>query len=128
MMAFVPNRWEAYKRVTPQWLIERPLIFNDSTTHMYRLTTGWFAAAGLGPRAQIKLNATEAMKSLVAAGYGAAVLPLEQPMPSNFSDKVQVSPLRPALTRYTGVAHRSLAATDGATRTVLETLARFRQK
>jgi DNA-binding transcriptional LysR family regulator len=128
MMAFVPNRWKAPRRVTPQWLIERPLIFNDSTTHMYRLTMEWFAAAGLGPRARIELNATEAMKSLVAAGYGAAVLPLEQPMPSNFSDKVQVLPLRPALTRHTGVAHRSLEATDGATRTVLETLAQFRQK
>jgi hypothetical protein len=41
---------------TPQWLAAKPLIFNDSTTHMYRLTMEWFAAAGYGPRARIELN------------------------------------------------------------------------
>lgn len=35
----------------------------------------WFADAGLRPRTRIELNCNEAMKSLVAAGDGAAVLP-----------------------------------------------------
>jgi len=127
MMAFLPASWQAPKRITPPWLMNKPLIFNDSTTHMYRLTMEWFAAAGHTPRARIELNYNEAMKSLVAAGYGAALLPLEQEGAGAIPPGVQVLPLRPALTRHTAVVHRPLAALDGATRKLLQTLAQFRQ-
>lgn len=126
MMAFVPQAWAVPKRITPQWLAARPLIFNDSTTQMYRLTMEWFADAGLSPRTRIELNYNEAMKSLVAAGYGAAVLPLEHGG-EQLHHGVQVVPLRPVLTRHTAVAHRPLEAVDGATRNLLLTLAQFRQ-
>lgn len=127
MMAFVPQSWPAPKRITPQWLASRPLIFNDATTHMHRLTMQWFAEAGLTPRARIELNFTEAMKSLVAAGYGAALLPLEQTGKPLIPQGVQVIPLRPALTRHTAVVHKPAASVDGATRKLLQTLTQFRQ-
>ena len=127
MMAFVPQSWPAPKRITPQWLASRPLIFNDATTHMHRLTMQWFAEAGLTPRARIELNFTEAMKSLVAAGYGAALLPLEQTGKPLIPQGVQVIPLRPTLTRHTAVVHRPAATVDGATRKLLQTLMQFRQ-
>lgn len=131
MMAFVPQSWQAPKRITPQWLATRPLIFNDATTHMYRLTMAWFANAGFTPRARIELNFTEAMKSLVAAGYGAAVLPLEQTgqpaIQHGIQHGVQVIPLRPALARHTAVVHRPAATVDGATRKLLQMLMQFRQ-
>ncbi|MDW5443268.1 LysR family transcriptional regulator [Polaromonas sp. SM01] len=127
MMAFVPQSWPAPKRITPQWLASRPLIFNDATTHMHRLTMQWFAEAGLTPRARIELNFTEAMKSLVAAGYGAALLPLEQTGKPLIPQGVQVIPLRPTLTRHTAVVHRPAAMVDGATRKLLQTLMQFRQ-
>ena len=59
----------------------------------------WFADAGPSPspRTRIELNHNEAMKSLLAAGYGAAVL------------------------------HRPPDAWDSATRNLLLTLAQFRQ-
>ena len=59
------------ERPSPAWLAERPLVVNDGSTQMHRLTAAWFAQAGHHPRARIELNYTEAMKSLVAAGYGA---------------------------------------------------------
>ena len=130
MMAFVPQGWPAPKRITPQWLAGKPLIFNDSGTHMYRLTMAWFAEAGLTPRARIELNFTEAMKSLVMAGYGAAVMPLEQMVGALTKPVVQgmqVLPLRPALSRHTAVVHRPEAMQDGATRKLLQTLLAFRQ-
>ncbi len=127
MMAFVPARWPAPKRITPQWLADKALIFNEPTTHMYELTMGWFASAGYSPRARIELNYTEAMKSLVAAGYGAAVLPLEHPGKVELHQGMQVVPLRPALVRHIGIAHRPLEVIDGATRNLLQTLASFRQ-
>lgn len=126
MMAFVPGNWQVPKRITPQWLAARPLIFNDATTQMYHHTMAWFADAGLTPRARIELNYNEAMKSLVAAGYGAALLPLEH-TGEQLHQGMQVVPLKPRLTRHTAVVHRPLEAVDGATRKLLLTLAQFRQ-
>lgn len=135
MMAFVPQGWVAGgkpKTATPQWLAERPLIFNDASTHLYRLTMAWFAEAGLTPRARIELNFTEAMKSLVAAGYGAAVVPLELMAGEKVSPLllpgVQVLPLRPALARHTAVVHRPVGTLDPATLNLLQTLLTFRQR
>jgi DNA-binding transcriptional LysR family regulator len=127
MMAFVPKHWPVPQRITPQWLAARPLIFNDATTHMYRLIMEWFANAGLTPRTRIELNYNEAMKSLVAAGYGAAVLPLEHAGDPLMYPGVRVVPLKPLLTRHTAVGHRALEAVDGATRNLLQTLTQFRQ-
>jgi DNA-binding transcriptional LysR family regulator len=95
---------------------------------MYRMTMAWFADAGFTPRARIELNYSEAIKSLVAAGYGAAVLPKEQSReaPTVLHD-VQLLPLKPALTRHTAMVHRPPDALDGATRNLLTILATFRQ-
>ena len=128
MMAFVPQRWKnAPRRVTPAWLAQQPLIANDASTHMYRLTMEWFAAAGQQPRARIELNYDAAIRSLVAAGYGAALLPLQQSTDSPLNERMQVLPLSPRLTRRLGLAHRPRAALDGATLRVLEVLTQFRQ-
>lgn len=130
MMAYLPAHWEAPPEISPGWLAGRPLIFNDSTTQMYRITMEWFASAGFNPRARIELNYTEAMKSLVAAGYGAAILPLEQPagvQVSQGAHGLQVVPLAPGLMRHVGVAHRAPGLLEGATRNLLETIALFRQ-
>jgi DNA-binding transcriptional LysR family regulator len=127
MMAFVPLKWKSPKRVTPKWLALQPLIANDATTHMYRLTMEWFAAAGEAPRARIELNYDAAMRSLVAAGYGAAVLPLQQSTDAALNERMQVLPLSPPLTRRLGIAHRPRASLDGATESVLRILEQFRQ-
>lgn len=127
MMAFVPQHWPAPKRITPQWLASKPLIFNDASTHMYRIIMGWFADAGLAPRGRIEINFNEAMKSLVAAGYGAAVMPLEQLGAPHIPPGVQVLPLRPALMRHTALVHRPAALQDGATRKLLQALQQLRQ-
>jgi len=130
MMAFLPPRWPVPEVVTPAWLATQPLVANDKTTMMHGLVAGWFGAAGLAPRARIELNYTEAMKSLVSAGYGAAVLPLERsadtllPAP----ELMQLRPLDPPLTRHLGVAHRVPERLDAATRQVLAVLAEMGQR
>ena len=127
MMAFVPQRWKAPKRVTPAWLAAQPLIFNDATTHMYRLSMEWFAAAGFAPRARIELNYDAAIRSLVAAGYGAALLPLQETTDAALNERMQILPITPKLTRRLGIAHRQRALLDGATQSVLQELTAFRQ-
>lgn len=128
MAAFVPAAWKTPKRATPQWLAAQPLVMNDATTQMHRQTLEWFAAAGLVPRPHIELNYTEAMKSMVAAGYGAAILPLENAAALRGDPALKALLLKPALSRDTAVVHRALPLLDGATRRLLQVLAKFRQR
>ncbi|MBT9502731.1 MAG: LysR family transcriptional regulator [Burkholderiaceae bacterium] len=129
MMAFLPLAWEAPEAVTPAWLAERPLVFNDSGTRMFRLTMEWFGLAGFSPTARIELNYTEAMKSLVAAGYGAALLPVEQPPEEALQiatqQRLQLRPLQPPLQRELGLVHPDPVLLPAAALHVLETLRAF---
>ncbi|MDP9901643.1 LysR family transcriptional regulator [Variovorax ginsengisoli] len=103
VLAYLPASWKAPRRLTPQWLAERPLIMNDASTRLYRLTAEWFAAAGVHCRPCIELNYNDAIRTLVAAGYGAALLPKESQQPAPNSGIV-VRPLAPALWRQLGLA------------------------
>jgi DNA-binding transcriptional LysR family regulator len=127
MVAFLPPGWTAPKRVTPQWLADKPLIFNDANSRLYRQTMEWFATAGIVPRVRIELNYNDAMKSLVAAGYGAAILPMEGPATAHTARGVQAVPIKPGLMRETVVVHRALPLMDGAARNLLAVLKEFRQ-
>lgn len=123
VLGFVPQAWPVPARLTPAWLARRPLIFNDNTTRLARLTLDWFARAGQLPQPRIQLNYNDAIKSLVAAGYGAALLPQEAtalpPGPG-----IRMRPLRPALWRALGIAHRA-GPVEPATAHVLEVLRRM---
>src|SRR6201996_217826 len=120
VMAFVPADWQCPSRVTPDWLAAQPLILNDTTTHLSRLTTEWFATAGHHPAPRIQLNYNDAIKSLVAAGYGAALLPHEAATPSP-DKRIAMRPLRPALWRRLGIAHRA-GHVERSTQHVLDVL------
>lgn len=125
VMAFMPATWAHPARITPAWLASRPLILNDGTTRLSRLTLAWFAAAGQHPPARIELNYNDAIKSLVAAGYGAALLPHEATAPDPES-RIAMVALRPTLWRALGLAHR-VGADDGATGQVLRVLWELRR-
>jgi len=123
VVALMPASWQCPARITPQWLAAKPLILNDSSTRLARLTTEWFVAAGQHPVPRIQLNYADAIRSLVAAGYGAALLPHES---SAVADaRVLTRPLRPALWRQLGLAYRT-GATEGPTRHVLDVLRSLR--
>jgi DNA-binding transcriptional LysR family regulator len=124
VMAFLPASWQAPARVTPAWLGDRALILNDTTTRLSRQTGEWFAAAGLNPRPRIQLNYNDAIKSLVAAGYGATLLPHEATAPQA-DPRIIMRPLRPALWRPLGIAHRA-EKVERATQHVLDVLWQLR--
>jgi DNA-binding transcriptional LysR family regulator len=120
VMAFVPAHWRCPARITPEWLAAQPLILNDATTRLSRLTAEWFATGGHHPAARIQLNYNDAIKSLVAAGYGAALLPHEATAP--FADaRIVMRPLCPALWRRLGIAYRA-GHVDRSTQHVLDAL------
>lgn len=120
MLAFLPEHWNAPAQISPAWLTTRPLILNDVSTRLARQTYEWFAADGHRPQPRIELNYNEAIKSLVAAGYGATVLPHEAGAPAP-DPRVAMRPLRPALWRELGIAHRA-DSVERATRHVLDAL------
>lgn len=120
VMAFLPSHWTRPKYVTPDWLAGQPLILNDSTTRLSRLTTEWFAAAGHHPTPRIEINYNDAIKSLVAAGYGAALLPHEAKN-APLDERIAMHPLRPALWRALGIAHHA-GHIEQATQYVLDAL------
>ncbi|ANJ74186.1 LysR family transcriptional regulator [Ralstonia insidiosa] len=120
VMAFLPAHWQSPARVTPAWLAAQPLILNDATTRLSRLTTEWFATDGHHPAPRIQLNYNDAIKSLVAAGYGATLLPHEAATPVPDA-RIVMRPLRPALWRQLGIAHRA-GHIERATQHVLDVL------
>ena len=126
VLAFVPAAWEPPRHVSPAWLAARPLIANDRGTRLSRQTAEWFAAAGERPQPRIELNYNDAMKSLVAAGYGAALLPHEAGAPPPDA-RISMRPLRPALSRALGIAHRS-RPDDEPTQATLEVLLALRAR
>jgi DNA-binding transcriptional LysR family regulator len=127
VMAFVPAHWPAPRQATPRWLAGQPLILNDLGTSLSRLVGEWFARVGEQPRARIQLNYNDAIKSLVAAGYGATLLPHEAPATAQIDPCMRMLPLRPALWRPLGLAHRNGGPVEPATRHVLDVLWAQRQ-
>ncbi|MFJ2548662.1 LysR family transcriptional regulator [Pseudomonas sp. NPDC087612] len=120
IMAFIPASWSPPARISPAWLASRALILNDSSTQLSRVTSEWFASAGLQPPARIQLNYNDAVKSLVAAGYGATLLPHESAAPEH-DPRICMRPLRPGLWRHLGIAWRQGEVEQG-TRFVLQVL------
>lgn len=118
--AFVPSVWQPPRTVSPAWLAARPLILNDAGTRLSQQVADWFAHAGLRPRARTELNFNDSIRSLVAAGYGASLLP-DEPGVTTPDPRVAVRGLRPALWRPLGLATRDGAA-DGTTAVVVQVL------
>jgi DNA-binding transcriptional LysR family regulator len=126
VLAFVPAAWAPPRQVTPAWLAARPLIANDRGTRLSRQTAEWFATAGERPAARIELNFNDAMKSLVAAGYGAALLPHEAGAPPPDA-RIVMRPIKPALHRALGIAHR-VRTDDPPTEATLQALMAMRER
>ncbi|NUX53231.1 LysR family transcriptional regulator [Paraburkholderia youngii] len=124
VVAFMPAGWPCPARIMPQWIAAKPLILNDATTRLSRLTTEWFSAAGQHPTPRIQLNYLDAIKSLVAAGYGAALLPQEAGR-STADTRIVTRALRPALWRQLGLAFRA-GMVERPTQYVLDVLRSLR--
>ncbi|MEJ1168273.1 LysR family transcriptional regulator [Variovorax sp. CCNWLW235] len=125
MVAIVPRSWKVPKLITPQWLAERPWISFDPGTQMYGLIAAWFGRAGLNPQARMHLNYPEAIKSLVAAGHAAAILPFEPHSKDAIADELVLRHLKPMLSRPLGLAFRVTKSRDNAVQSVLQTLGEF---
>jgi DNA-binding transcriptional LysR family regulator len=63
------------KRVTPDFLANCPLILGNEESELRRSVVSWLAGAGVMTKPIMTFDNVEAIKSLVAVGMGASVVP-----------------------------------------------------
>jgi DNA-binding transcriptional LysR family regulator len=107
MQAFFPGEERGLPReATPQYLAARSLLLNQRHSQTYKVIAEWFQNAGVELRPVMELGNTEAIKTLVAAGVGVGILPVERKPGLLPYGRVQVRPLKPRLVRHLGLVRR----------------------
>jgi DNA-binding transcriptional LysR family regulator len=123
MMAFFPGTERRLPReVDPIYLSGRNLILSQRQSQTYRIIARWFEAGGIELRPIMELANTEAIKTLVAAGIGVGILPLERKQGILVYGKTQVRPLKPALMRELSIVRRREKQLEPALAIVLDAL------
>jgi DNA-binding transcriptional LysR family regulator len=109
MMAVFPARERNIPEVvTAAYLRTRPLLFDLPTTQLYRVIVEWFKGEGVEPKPILHLGNSEALKAMVAAGVGIAILAIENADDPFLGRSLLARPLSPPLKRELGlVAHRN---------------------
>lgn len=92
--------------VTPQTLAALPLVLFEPGARTRRLVDDWFEAAGVAAKPVMELGSTEAMKEIVAAGLGCAVLPRLAVSGAGQRSALAVRSLTPRLSRTLAVVVR----------------------
>lgn len=72
---FPPNFAPIPKTVTPAFLSKCPLILGHEDSALRRTASNWLATAGSPPRPVMEFDNVEAIKSVVAVGLGASIVP-----------------------------------------------------
>jgi DNA-binding transcriptional LysR family regulator len=63
------------KKVTPAFLSQGPLILTNPDSALRRAINGWFSPSGPVPKPVMEFDNVEAIKSVVAVGLGASIVP-----------------------------------------------------
>src|SRR6266404_7334648 len=102
-------------RVTPAFLAQRPLILGSENSALRRTIMDWLALAGPPPRPLMEFDNVEAMKSVVAVGLGASIVPsLSLGVGHVSAANMLVRPLSPRASRRVGLVRlRGKWGTDG---------------
>jgi DNA-binding transcriptional LysR family regulator len=94
------------EQVTPQALSPWPLVLFEPGARTRRLVDDWFEVAGVACKPFMELGSTEAMKEIVAAGLGCAVLPKLAVSGAGHRDALVVRSLTPHLARDLAIVMR----------------------
>ena len=116
LVAILPASLAPFPRkVTPRFLSGCPLIMGNPDSALRQMTRDWLAAAGTIPKPVMEFDNVETIKSVVAVGLGASIVPSlslgpgHVPMPNT-----SVLPLSPRLRRGVGLVKlRGKRTTEG---------------
>jgi DNA-binding transcriptional LysR family regulator len=121
LLAIFPAEGPIPPKATPRALARLPLVLYEPGGNARRLIDDWFGRAGLAPRPVMELGNVEAIKEMVAAGLGCAILPALA-VPAGGSAALVARPLSPPLRRKLGVVLRRDKKPGPPLRTVYEAL------
>jgi DNA-binding transcriptional LysR family regulator len=130
LVAILPdNLGPAPKKVTPAFLAGCPLILGNDASALRRTIMEWLALSGPAPKPVMEFDNVEAIKSLVAVGLGASIVPsLSLGSGHVPADNVRVVPLNPRASRSVGLVQlRGKRVTDGV-KVVAEALMTLRKR
>ncbi len=120
-VAIAPEGTGLPKRVGAQELARHPVMLYEPGGQTRRLADAWFARAGVSLQPAMSLGSVEAIKEMVAAGLGCAVLPGMAVQDTHHSSALEVRPLSPPLRRTLAIVlrkdkrlHRGLRETVAA--------------
>jgi DNA-binding transcriptional LysR family regulator len=116
-------------RITPQFLMQYPLLLEFARAHVRALIIDWLSAGGTEPRPAMELDNLEAVKRMVASGLGVSIVPAAAIADPHDKSSLAARPLKPALTRTLALVQRRDKPADAAldhVRAALLTLAEKR--
>lgn len=94
------------KRITPVQIKDLPLILFEPSGNTRRLVDQWLGDNGIAPNPVMSLGSVEAIKELVGAGLGYAILPSTAMRRTELSASLIQRPLIPRLSRELAVVLR----------------------
>ncbi|OAK67003.1 LysR family transcriptional regulator [Variovorax paradoxus] len=109
-------------RVAPADLGALPLVLFEPAANTRKLVDRWFAAEGLQPQPVMELGSVEAMKEMVAAGLGYAIVPGMSMTGRGAHPELKTSRLNPRMHRTLAVVLRRDKPVSKALRVVLDAI------
>jgi DNA-binding transcriptional LysR family regulator len=110
---------------TPEILSALQLVLFETGGNAYRLVEGWFAAAGICMKPAMSLGSVEAIKELVAAGLGCAILPRQAMDNERDIRRFNVKQLSPPLSRVLAMVLRTDKLRDRGLRETVKAFERL---
>ena len=105
-------------RVTPQFLLQHPLLLELARAQVRALIVDWLAAGDVEPRPAMELDNLEAVKRMVASGLGASIVPAAAISGAELDGGLAARPLKPALMRTLALVQRRDKPGDAALQVV----------
>ena len=125
MVGVLPPKASAPKRLKPADFARWPLILDAPGSRMGRIVRDWLAAGEGAPRPAMEIGDIHAIKTLVAAGVGASILPMDALGFEAKRGEIAIRPLAPPARYSIGLVQRRDKPDDPAlalTRAALMTL------
>jgi len=110
-------------RMTPARLVSAPLVLESEGTNQSLILREWLRDAGFEARPIMEFDNIEAIKAVVAAGLGQAVIPGQALSTPASRRHLIVRPLHPPLSYTFALIHRRDRPLDDATKIVMKELA-----
>jgi DNA-binding transcriptional LysR family regulator len=89
--------------VTPAFLSRCPLVLGNEDSALHRTIIDWLSAAGPMPKPVMQFDNVEAIKSVVAVGLGASIVPSVCVGAGHVTANTLVVSLKPRVSRRVGL-------------------------